>query len=189
MRKITLDIETSNIGSSMSDPSQLDLALVGIHDSQNDEYVSFTLEDIARLWPILESADIVIGYNSDHFDIPILNKYYPGNLSAIRSVDLMKEIKKVLGRRLRLDNVAEATLGRKKSGSGLQAVKWWAQGEREKVRAYCLEDVRITRELYDWVRKNGSLKYRDFDGIRELKIDTKEWEKPTNGSLTHTLPF
>ena len=58
---------------------------------------------------------------------PILNKYYAGDLGKIKSVDLLKEVKQVLGRRLKLDNVAEATLGKKKIGNGLEAVKWWAK--------------------------------------------------------------
>ena len=111
--------------------------------------------------------------------------------AKIKSVDLLKEVKNVLGRRLKLDNMAEATLGKKKSGSGLEAVKWWAEGQIEKVRDYCIDDVRITKELYDYAKKHGSLKYKDYDGLREIKLDTIQWEVlPQNGgALTHTLPF
>ena len=136
MRRITFDIETEGVFTGgLPDFSQLEITVVGIHDTQDGKYSCFTKEELKNLWPLLERADMLVGYNSEHFDIPILGKYYPGNLSAIKHVDLMKEIKLVLGRRLRLDNVAEATLGKKKSGNGRDAGKWWAAGEVEKVKA------------------------------------------------------
>ncbi len=190
MRYITFDIET--IGEIVNgDLSNQEVTVVGIHDSATNEYASFLKDELHALWPVFEQADALIGYNSDHFDIPILNKYYPGDLTKIKSIDLLKEIRNVLGRRLKLDNVAEATLGTKKTGTGLEAIAWWAEGKVEQVRQYCLDDVKITRALYEYMRDHGSVKYRDFDGLRELKINTSHWsERPTRENfLTHTLPF
>lgn len=191
MRRITFDIETAGVfEGGLPDPTQLELTLIGIHDSETDAYSSYLKEELPKLWPLLERADLLVGYNSEHFDIPILNKYYAGDLTKIKSIDLLKEVKNVLGRRLKLDNMAEATLGRGKTAHGLEAVKWWQQGEIEKVREYCLDDVRLTKELYDYAKKHGMLKYKDFDGIREIKLDTSQWEKKNDSpSLTHTLPF
>jgi DEAD/DEAH box helicase domain-containing protein len=189
MREITFDIETSNVAPlSRNDLSRLNISIVGVHDSETNEYTSYTVEEFPKLWPIMEKADVLIGYNSDFFDIPILNKYYPGDLSKIRSIDLMQEVYKSLGRRLRLQNLAEATLGKGKSGDGLKAIEWWAQGLVDKVREYCLMDVQITRELYDFARKNGYLKYKDLRDVRDIKIDTSGWDKPAEApSMTHTL--
>ena len=137
MRKIIFDCETSNIFTDVgsSDAADLDLSVVCIYDSETDKYSSFFQEELKDLWPIFEKADILIGYNSDHFDIPLLNKYYSGDLTKIKSLDLLKEIKGSLGRRLKLDTIAEATLGTNKSGNGLEAVTWWKQGEKEKVKS------------------------------------------------------
>lgn len=191
MRKITLDIETAGVfEGALLDPSTLELTLIGIHDSETNEYSSYLKKELPKLWPILERADLLIGYNSDHFDIPILNKYYSGDLTKIKSIDLLKEVRQVLNRRLKLDNLAQATLGRGKTANGLEASRWWEKGEIEKVRQYCLDDVRLTLELYEYALKTGTLKYKDFDGIREIKLDTNNWEKTDNKStLTHTLPF
>src|SRR5262245_50560454 len=105
MRKITFDIETKNIFSDVgsNDPAALDISVVGGHDSATDEYQTFLETDFKNLWPILEQADMLITWNGDHFDIPLLNKYYPGDLTKIKSLDLMREVYSVLGRRLRLD--------------------------------------------------------------------------------------
>jgi DEAD/DEAH box helicase domain-containing protein len=189
MRRITFDIETIGDFGPNGDFSKQEITVVGIHDSQTDQYSSFLRDELMRLWPILENSDMLIGYNSDHFDIPILNRYYAGDLTKIKSLDLLKEIKNVLGRRLKLDSVAEATLGKGKIGHGLDAQKWWAEGKFEQVREYCLDDVRITKEIYDYARKNNSLKYKDFDGPREIKLDTSTWEQGDGASMTHTLPF
>ncbi|MSR70623.1 hypothetical protein EXS62_01125 [Candidatus Kaiserbacteria bacterium] len=190
MKRITFDIETEGDFRTNGDFSNLEVTVVGVHDSETGTLSAFYKEELPKLWPVLESADIIVGYNSDHFDIPILAKYYAGDLGKIKSIDLLKEIKNVLGRRLKLDNVAGATLGRNKTSDGLEAVKWWAQGLKEKVRDYCLADVAITNDLYEYARKHGSLKYRDYDGVREIKLDTSAWEEIEDSpALTHTLPF
>lgn len=194
MRKIVFDIETTNYFSDTgkNDPASLDLAVVCLYDFADGSYKSFTQKELSELWPILEKADLLIGFNSEHFDVPLLNKYYSGDLSKIRGVDLLKEVKKVLGRRIKLDTLAEATLGRKKTGDGTESVRWWRAGEIKKVIDYCIEDVKITKELYEYALKNHHLKYRDGKVIKEIPLDTNHWEKITKGAetkLTHTLPF
>jgi len=141
------------------------------------------------LWPIIESADSLIGYNSDRFDIPLLNKYYPGDLTKLKSVDLMKSIQDQLGRRLKLDDVAEATLGESKSGHGLQAITWWKEGEIDKIRKYCIQDVKVTKGVYDYAKENGHIKYPEGDDVREVPLETDEWEQPNGGAMTHSMNF
>ncbi len=192
MRAITFDIETANAFPSLArnDLSRMEISIVGIHDSETDEYSSYSKEEFPKLWPILERADMLIGFNSDTFDIPILNRYYPGDLTKIKSLDLLVEVQKALGRRVRLQSLAEATLGKGKGGNGLQAVEWWAAGEYEKVRKYCIEDVRITRELYDFALANGALKYKDLKQNKAVRVDTHGWEDtPEPPAVTHTLGF
>lgn len=192
MRKVVFDIETKNTFQDVGkvDPALLDISVVGIYDSAQDTYTAFLEADFPALWGILEQTDLLIGYNSDHFDIPLLNKYYPGNLTHIKSIDLLKEIRGATGRRMRLDAVAEGTLGEKKSGHGLEAIGWWKAGEVDKVKEYCLHDVRLTKELYDYALKHGALKYKDLNSLRDVKLDTSSWEsKEDSSSMTHTLPF
>lgn len=191
MRRITFDIETIGSFQNGGDFSNLEVSVVGVYDSQTKKLTSYAQEEFKDMWPLFEAADMLVGYNSEHFDIPILNRYYAGDLSKIKHVDLLKEVKNVLGRRLKLDNLAEATLGVNKSGNGLDAVTWWEQGLYDKVRQYCMDDVKITDDLYLYARKHGKLKYKDYDGPREIKLDTSKWETPAEdqSALTHTLPF
>ncbi len=190
MRILTFDIETEGEFLPNGDFSNLEITVVGLHDSETNTFSSYLKKDFPKLWPLIERADLLVGYNSEHFDIPILNKYYSGDLSKIQGVDLLKEVKNVIGRRLKLDNLAQSTLGKKKSADGLQAQKWWKEGQVEKVRAYCLNDVKITKELYEYAKAHGILKYMDFDGPREVKLNTSTWEEVSHApALTHTLPF
>lgn len=192
MRKVVFDIETRNIFSEVgkNDPTLLDISIVAAYDSETDSYDSYAVEELPRLWPIIERADMLIGFNSDHFDIPLLNKYYPGDITSIKSLDILNEVKNALGRRIRLDTLAEGTLGSKKSGHGLQATRWWKEGKVDLIRKYCIDDVRLTKELYDYARKHKKLKYADVGTVREIKLDTSNWESVGSKSvMTHTLPF
>lgn len=191
MKKIVFDIETSNVFQDVAsnEPTALDMSVCCIYDYETDKYSSYTQETINELWPILEKADLIIGYNSDHFDIPILNKYYSGDLTKIKSLDLLKEVKNSLGRRIKLDTIAEATLGRNKTGHGLEAIVWWKNGEKQKVIDYCIEDVRITKDIYEYALKNKMLKYTDGKEIKNINIDTKDWDKKEDKTITFTLPF
>jgi DEAD/DEAH box helicase domain-containing protein len=188
MRKIIFDIETDGIITNVNGKEVFpNMYVVCIYDSLTDKYSSYTQEQLKDLWPILEKADLLIGYNNEFFDTPILNKYYSGDLTKIACLDLLSEIKKSLGRRLKLDSVAEATLGRKKTGHGLEAMEWWKQGRHDDVIKYCTEDVRITKDIYDYALKNGCLKYKDAGTIKDIKLDTSGWEKKSSSAITHTL--
>ena len=191
MRKIVLDIETSNtfqdVGS--NDPSKLSLSLMVVYDYESDAYLTFTQKNISELWPIIEQTDLIIGYNSDHFDIPLLNKYYPGDLTTVGSLDLMTEIKNIVGRSLKLDNIAHATLGVGKSGHGLQAIEWWKNGEIEKVEKYCRDDVKVTKDVYEYALTNGVLKYKNLLDTVTFSIDTSAWNQRSAQAMNYTLPL
>jgi len=191
MRKIVFDIETKNFFNDVgkNDPALLDIALVAIHDSLTNSYSSYLEEDLVKLWPIIEHSDMLIGFNSDHFDIPLLNKYYPGDLTKIKSLDILREIRNSYGRRMKLDQLAEGTLGKNKSGGGADAINWWRAGEVERVRSYCIDDVKLTKELYDYAMTNGKLIFKEGGALNEIKLDVSEWEKPSRHNLTFSLPF
>ncbi|KKR32010.1 MAG: DEAD/DEAH box helicase domain protein [Parcubacteria group bacterium GW2011_GWF2_39_8b] len=182
MRKIVFDIETKNVFQDVGsdNPADLDISLLCIYDYETNTYDSFLQEDFDRLWPLLEKAGMFITYNGDHFDIPLLNKYYKkagrGDLTKIRSLDILKEIKNCYGRRMKLDQVAEGTLGINKSSNGLDAVVWWRNGEIEKIRKYCLDDVRITKDIYEYAQKHKKLMFKEGPFTKEIKMDIKHWE-------------
>jgi len=192
MNQVVFDIETSNIFSDVGrrDPTLLDISIVGTYEYATDSYKTFAKEEFLALWPILERADVIIGFNSEHFDLPLLNKYYQGDLGRIKHIDILKEIKDSSGRRMKLDQIAEATLGTKKSAHGLAATMWWKKGEYQKVRDYCLDDVKITKEIYDFAVKNGFIKFKEDGKIFEVKLNPSAWlPSAQKSALTFSLPF
>jgi DEAD/DEAH box helicase domain-containing protein len=199
MRVITFDVETKNVFEDVgsNDPVDLDISVVCIHDSlrsgdADGGFSSYLEKDFGKLWPIMESADALVTFNGNHFDIPLLNKYYSGDLGRIKSIDLLASVRDSLGRRIKLDTLAEATLGVKKSGHGLDAITWWKEGDVEKIIKYCIDDVKITRDLYDYALTKGHLKYKDFSAngmIRDIPINTSSWLIKPKEALTFTLPF
>lgn len=191
IKKIVFDIETKNTFHDIesNSPADLDISLVGIYDFSDGTYHSYLEDELGKLWSRIENTDVLIGYNSNHFDIPLLNSYYPGDLSTLKSIDLLEEIRNVAGRRVKLDDVANATLGTKKSGHGLQAITWWKEGEIEKIRKYCLDDVRITKEIYDHVVEKGFLRFTEGSTVHDVPINTATWESKNGAVMTRTLPI
>ncbi len=170
MRKeIVLDIETQNTFQDVGayNPTLLSISLVGVYFYETDTYEAFFEQDLPKLWPRLERAERIIGYNLLGFDYPCMQRYYTGNMSQLPTVDLLVEIEKKLGHRIKLDSVAEATLGVGKSGHGLMAVEYWKKGELEKLKDYCLQDVRVTKDVYEHALEHQEVFYFDRQGAKQ----------------------
>jgi len=182
MKKIIFDIETRNIFADVgSDKSEdLDISVLSLYDSETDKYYSFLQEDFQKMWPFFEKADLIVTYNGIHFDVPLLQKYTDKiNLSKINHVDIFAKIRDVTGKKLGMDGVAGTTLNLSKSANGLQAVAWWNSGEIDKIIKYCEQDVKVTKDLYDYALKNSKIFYTDRNSGEkvEVKLDVSDWEK------------
>jgi len=168
--EIVLDIETQNtfeeVGGYFTD--KLKVSLVGVYFYETGTYESFLEADLPAMFKRLEQGGRIIGYNSIGFDMPVLNNYYAGDLLQLPQLDILKEIEKALGHRIKLDDVAKATLGTQKSAHGLQAVAWWKEGKIDEIREYCLQDVKVTMEVYEFGLKNGYILFDDRSGERRL---------------------
>ncbi len=191
MRYIIFDLETQNtfqdVGS--TDSVALDISVGTFYDSFTETYTTVTVDELQKIWPLLEQADALVGYNSNHFDIPLLNKYYPGDLTQIKSIDLLEDVRKSIGRRLRLDSIAQATVGAKKSANGLQAVRWWREGKIDEIKKYCEQDVKVTKKIFDYALKHGHVKFKDGSRNREIPLDTSHWLIKDESVMTRSLLF
>ena len=179
MKGLVFDIETADIFDAQKRKAEdLEISVVGVYSYPDDVYEAYTQDTLPALWELMRNIDTLIGFNSNHFDIPLLNKYAPMDLKKeYASIDLLESVRQSLGRRIRLDWIAEGTLGIKKSGDGLQAVRWWRDGEVEKVKQYCLDDVRITKEVFDYALEKKELQYNDLGSIHIIPLDTSTWQK------------
>jgi len=191
MRYVVFDLETQNTfaEAGTNNPADLDISVGCVYDSKTDEYTLATIDELQILWPIIEKADVLVGYNSNHFDIPLLNKYYPGDLTQIKSIDLLASIKESLGRRIRLDSVAQATVGAKKSGNGLMAIKWWREGDIKSIKKYCKQDVVVTKKIFEYALENKKILFKEGRKKIEVPIDISDWKPNEENSMTFSMPF
>ncbi|OGH70338.1 MAG: hypothetical protein A3C90_03365 [Candidatus Magasanikbacteria bacterium RIFCSPHIGHO2_02_FULL_51_14] len=192
MPEIVFDIET--IGD-IRDLNTQKVTVVSVYEYATDTYRSFEDRELGELWPLFEKAERLIGYNSEHFDVPILNKYYAGDLSKFPHLDLMKVIKQSSGSRFKLNDIAKATLQIEKIGNGLEAQKWFESGDIQKVKEYCEQDVKLTKELYEFGRKNKMLYYPKLTGeIMPIAVNFDSQpvggaQGAGGGSINLTLPL
>jgi DEAD/DEAH box helicase domain-containing protein len=190
--EVVLDIETQNTFQDVGayNPTLLKVSYVGCYFYETDTFEGFFEQDLPKLWPRLERADRVIGYNLIGFDYPCLQTYYTGDIMRLPTVDLLAEIDKRLGFRIKLDDVAQATLGVGKSGHGLMAVEYWRNGELDKLAEYCLQDVRITRDVYEYALQNGFVSFNNRQGQKQnIQLPLEPPEPAQRSAINLSLGF
>lgn len=178
MLQVVLDVETQKTFDEVGGyfPDRLGISFVGvcIRDGFTGpgEMKGYFEKDLPELFPLLERADVVIGFNIDGFDMQTMVPYYSADVTRIPTLDLMMRIKDSAGHRIALDSVAQETLGSGKSGDGLDAIKYYKNQDWERLSSYCLRDVEVTRDLYDFGLKKGAVKFRNkWNRLIECPVD------------------
>ena len=146
---------------------------VGVaYSTRTGQYHIFGEDQTDALVDMLLKADLVVGYNHIYFDYQVLQGYTILDLpNQTLNLDMLIEVEKVLGHRLKLDSLASATLGTGKSADGLDALRWWQEHKKTgnleplmKIAEYCCYDVKVTKEVHEYALKHGHLKYNDRNG-------------------------
>lgn len=186
--QIVLDLETKKTFDEVGSRNSADLGVtvVGTYFYETGEYKAFEESEFSELEQRLSNATRIIGFNIKRFDFPALQPCLKRlNLSDVNSLDILEELEKGLGHRVSLQSVAMATLHEGKSGSGLDAVDFYRRGEMERLKKYCLDDVRLTGQIYEFGKRFGHLFYLSKDGKTRLetKVDWKDPAPPANLSL------
>lgn len=182
LRQLFLDVETIKTFDAVGGyfPEKLGVSFtgaierLGFPDTGGGVETRYELfeKDLPKLWPVLEQVDLIIGFNLDGFDLPALSPYYRGDIKKLPTLDLLTLVKDKLGHRLSLDALAKETLGVQKSGVGLDAIKYYETKQFTKLAQYCMRDVEITRDLYDYSRQHGKLKYLNhWNNLLEVEIN------------------
>lgn len=151
---------------------------VGVtYSTADNAYEIFSEKRAGDLVSRLQRADLVVGYNLLGFDYGVLMGYTILDLThALPTLDLMVEIERVLGHRLKLDDVAKGSLGVGKTGDGLDAIRWFREGKFLEIAEYCCYDVKVTRMVHEYGIKNGCVHYINrFGQKQEIQ---KPWGQP-----------
>jgi len=148
------------------------LAVGVLYDSLEEKYFNFYEKDVDNLIEYLKKADLVVGFNIKRFDYRVLMGYSDEDFDQIPTFDILQDVQRRLGHRLKLDSLARSTLKVAKTADGLQSIEWFKQGEIDKVRDYCQRDVEITRDLFQFGVRNGYLLYEKKNmGTVRLPVD------------------
>ena len=138
-------------------------------------------DDIHRIPPLFERADMVVGFNSKRFDDKLLAA---NGVKVKTDYDVLIEIWRAVGALedsedletmvfdyhrhggYGLDEVASSNgLGRK-ALTGAEAPIRWQKGDYAKVISYCLQDVAMTARILDCAIRRRSLTLRAQGGGR-----------------------
>ena len=158
--KLVLDLETKKEFAEVDGrkPELLGISVCGVYSYETNRYDAYLEAEIkTKLAPRLKDAGLVIGFNIRRFDFPVLQPYLPFPVGTIPMMDIMEEIVKHLGHRVSLGSLGEATLNRGKSGSGLDALQWFKEGRFDLITKYCLDDVKLTKDIYEYGKQHGKL--------------------------------
>lgn len=187
---IVLDLETQKKFREVKDHKDLGISLVGIYDYKTKSYSAYLENELTGLFRKLENASYIIGFNIISFDMPILQEYYPGDLSKFPVFDILADFRNLIGHRYSLNYLAFATLGKKKSGFGLQAVDFYREGNFEALKKYCLKDVELTKELFEYGAEHEKIYYMNEARKVPVTVSWKKYLKAQNRNDTPlTLPF
>lgn len=178
MLQVILDVETKQIFEDVGGyfPERLGISFAGAclreGVSGKGEMRGFFERDLSALFDILEQADVIVGFNIIGFDMPALSSYYQGDWQKMPMLDLLVKIKDSAGHRISLDAVAQETLGMGKSGDGLDAIKYFQTQNWVALEKYCLQDVEITRDIFDYGAQKGKVKFRNkWNRLVECPVD------------------
>lgn len=131
-----------------------------------EDYRIYREDEVDQLIHDLQELDLIVGFNVKGFDYAVLKAYSAFDFKTLPTFDILEQIHQRLGFRLSLDHVAENTLGQAKQADGIQAVRWFREGQWEALIRYCQDDVRLTREVFRYCLDNGYLVYADRQGNR-----------------------
>ncbi len=135
-----------------------------LYDSRSDQYHTYLQEEMERLCDHLAQLDLIIGFNLIGFDYKVLSGLCDFNFHGLPTLDLLLKVHEILGYRLSLDHLARQTLGCAKTADGLMALEWWKQGKIDQIIEYCIQDVRVTRDLYRFGRENQFVLFKNKAG-------------------------
>ncbi len=154
---LVLDLETQHTFAEVGGRNfgALKVSVVGVYSYSQGKLLFFPEDKVGELFPLMEEAELIIGFNIKRFDYAVLEPYGEKPLADLPTLDILEDVYSSLGYRLKLDELAQYTLGRGKSGSGLDAIRYFRSGELDKLNSYCGDDVLITRDLYEYGKKNG----------------------------------
>ncbi len=157
---LILDIESQKLADEVGGWDHVDklgVSVACVYDSATDQFISYLEKDLPKMFELCYDR-LIIGYNIRGFDLKVLEPYGL-KLKGLDIFDLMYDVQAISKQRyLKLESIAQATLGTGKSADGKLAVEWYKKGEIQKIIDYCMQDVKVTRDVFQYGRQHGLIR-------------------------------
>ncbi len=148
------------------DKQNMGVSCIGAYDYTDDRYRVFMRDNFAEFQKLVDSHDLIVGFNSLAFD-NVVCAAAGIKVPDEKSYDLLVEIwdgagvgrvfagKKTGG--FGLDACCKANFGTEKSGNGAFAPVDFQRGNFGALIDYCLNDVTLTKQLLDRIQTQGHI--------------------------------
>lgn len=155
-----------------NDHAGMGISVICAYDYVERRFRVFTKENWSGFADLLERSDVLVGFNNIGFDNKLIraNGVTPnGSEWERKSYDILAEMWEASGLSrtfqypthagFSLDNTAMLNLREGKTGNGgAMAPVEWQRGNVGMVIDYCLQDIRLTKGLFDRIISNGGLR-------------------------------
>lgn len=189
---LVLDLETQRSFKDVGKQNlhKLRISVVGAYDYLTEAYEIYEEKDLLKLDKRIREADLLVGFNIRRFDLPVLAPYLFGSIESLPVLDLLEAVEKERGHRASLDSIAQPTLKLRKSGNGMDALSLFQEGRMEELKRYCLDDVRLTKGIYDYgcsigkIYFTSSWDYKTYEIPVSWQAETEEFLRPIKTTKT-----
>ncbi len=161
---------------------KLKISVAGIFDYLTGEFKTYEESEMMKLEDRLKDVDLLIGFNIRRFDLPVLAPYLFRPVEGLPVLDLLDDIEKARGHRASLDSIAKPTLKQHKSGNGMDALILFKEKKMEELKRYCLDDVRLTKEIYEYGCREGKVFFTSTWDYKTYEIPVA-WKQQTEEIL------
>lgn len=152
--------------SGWSDHANMGISCICCYDYVTERYRVFLEDSFQEFIQLCNERAMLVSFNGLGFDAKVLNATCAPVVVGHqeKEYDICREMRIADGkhpempvRGISLDKSAKANLGYSKTGSGGLAPILWQQGKKGQVIDYCLQDVNITKSLFDKILREGCL--------------------------------
>lgn len=173
---LVLDLETKRSFEEVGGRNfgELGVSVCCIYTYSDNQYRHFLENELGRMENHLLNTKLIVGFNVKRFDLPVLQPYFTVNIENLPVFDLLDDLTQRLGHRVSLDSVAQATLNVGKTAHGLDAIRFYREGNWEKLKSYCENDVKITKEVFDYGCEQGEVFFFSRDGNKKVRVEV-DW--------------
>ena len=185
-RTLFFDLETKYSADEVGGWSNIEdmgMSIGVIWDTSDQKFHVYIEHQIQEMVDHFYRATQIVGFNHIGFDYRVVAGVHHSDahqrsqlytkLAGLNNFDMLFELKKLLGHRLKLESIARPTLGTGKSADGMQALKWYKEGKLDKIIDYCKVDVEVTRDIHQFALEHGKLLYDSKLGIKTVNVEWK----------------